>query len=307
MKIETAPDLAFFVLLARLGNMTATARELGVTPPAITKRLNLMEQRLGVRLINRTTRRISLTNEGEVYLTQAAQILNRIRDMEESVSSGRAAPKGLLRVNATLGFGRRQVAPVISRFVRAYPEVEVQLQLSVHPPPLTEDSFDVCIRFGTPPDARVIARRLAANQRVLCAAPAYLAQHGTPKTPHELARHNCIGIRQGDEAYGVWRIFSGRGSKQKTETLKARGNLSTNDGEIAVQWALDGHGIVLRAVWDVAHHLDSGRLVQVLAHCQTPEADIYAVIPKQHQMSVRVRSFVDFLSAALTQEVARNP
>ena len=305
--MANATDLQFFSTLAGKASLSAAAREMGISTAAVSKHLAQMEARLGVALVTRSTRRMGLTPEGETYLGHARRILADMDDLDQLIGTARVAPKGLLRVNATLGFGRRQVAPVISRFVRAYPEVEVQLQLSVHPPPLTDDSFDVCIRFGAPPDARVIARRLAANQRVLCAAPAYLAQHGTPKTPHELARHNCIGIRQGDEAYGVWRIFSGRGSKQKTETLKARGNLSTNDGEIAVQWALDGHGIVLRAVWDVAHHLDSGRLVQVLAHCQTPEADIYAVIPKQHQMSVRVRSFVDFLSAALTQEVARSP
>ena len=297
--MANATDLQFFSTLAGKASLSAAAREMGVSTAAVSKHLAQMEARLGVALVTRSTRRMGLTPEGETYLGHARRILADMDDLDQLIGTARVAPKGLLRVNATLGFGRRQVAPVISRFVRAYPEVEVQLQLSVHPPPLTDDSFDVCIRFGAPPDARVIARRLAANQRVLCAAPAYLAQHGTPKTPHELARHNCIGIRQGDEAYGVWRIFSGRGSKQKTETLKARGNLSTNDGEIAVQWALDGHGIVLRAVWDVAHHLESGRLVQVLAQCQTPEADIYAVIPKQHQMSVRVRSFVDFLGAAL--------
>ena len=124
---------------------------------------------------------------------------------EGEVRGTRAEPKGLLRVNATLGFGRSHVAPLISRFVRRYPQVEVQLQLSVNPPPLTEDSFDVCIRFGAPPDARVVARRIAPNRRLLCAAPAYLARHGVPKSPHDLVHHNCIGIRQGEEAYGTWR------------------------------------------------------------------------------------------------------
>jgi LysR family transcriptional activator of dmlA len=133
VKIETAPELAFFVLLAKLSSMSATARELGLTPPAVTKRLALMEQRLGVRLVNRTTRRISLTSEGESYLAQATQILGAIRDMEESVASGRAAPKGLLRVNATPGFGRMHIAPLVSRFAHAHPEVEVELQLTDRP------------------------------------------------------------------------------------------------------------------------------------------------------------------------------
>jgi DNA-binding transcriptional LysR family regulator len=131
-------------------------------------------------------------------------------------------------VNATLGFGRSHVAPVISRFVPKVPQVEVQLQLSVNPPPLTEDAFDVCVRFGEPPEARVIARRIARNRRILCAAPSYLTRHGVPKSPADLARHNCIGIRQGDEAYGVWRLTLDRSKRQPPEAVKIRGNLTTN-------------------------------------------------------------------------------
>ncbi|MEC5214059.1 LysR family transcriptional activator of dmlA [Polaromonas sp. CG_9.5] len=284
--------MAFFSLLARCGSFSAAARELDVTTPAISKRLAQMEARLGVQLLNRTTRRASLTAEGETYLVHARRILADIEDMEQLVSSAVAAPKGLLRVNATLGFGRSHVAPLISSFVRQHPGVQVQLQLSVNPPPLTEDGFDVCIRFGEPPDARVVARKIAPNRRLLCASPAYLAQHGTPRSPHDLAQHNCIGIRQGDEAYGVWRLSTGK----RTETVKVRGNLSTSDGEIAVSWALDGHGIVMRAEWDIAKYLRSGRLVQVLENYRTSPADIYAVYPQRHQVSARVRTFVDFLA-----------
>ncbi len=284
--------MAFFSLLARCGSFSAAARELAVTTPAISKRLAQMEARLGVQLLNRTTRRVGLTPEGETYLTHARRILADIDDMEQLVSSAVAAPKGLLRVNATLGFGRSHIAPLISGFVKLHPEVQVQLQLSVNPPPLGEDSFDVCVRFGEPPDARVIARKLAPNRRLLCAAPAYLVRHGTPKVPHDLTRHACIGIRQGDEAYGTWRLSSGK----HTEAVKVRGNLSTNDGEIAVNWALAGHGIVMRAEWDIARYLRSGRLKQVLENYRTPPADIHAVYPQRHQVSARVRAFVDFLA-----------
>jgi LysR family transcriptional activator of dmlA len=204
-------------------------------------------------------------------------------------------------VNATLGFGRIHVAPLISTFVQRYPDVEVQLQLSVNPPPLTEDAFDVCIRFGEPPDSRVIARHIAPNRRLLCASPKYLAKHGQPKAPSELARHNCIGIRQGSEAYGVWRLSTGRGRHAVTESVKTRGNLSTNDGEIAVNWALEGHGILMRAEWDIARHLKSGRLVQVLPQFHTPDANIYAVYPQRHQMAARVRAFVDFIAEAFEE------
>ena len=283
--------MAFFSLLARCGSFSAAARDLDVTTPAVSKRLAQMEARLGVQLLNRTTRRASLTQEGEIYLAHARRILADIEDMEQLVSSAVAVPKGLLRVNATLGFGRSHVAPLISSFIKGYPDVQVQLQLSVNPPPLTDDAFDVCIRFGEPPDARVMARKIAPNRRLLCASPAYLAQHGTPMAPHDLTQHNCIGIRQGDEAFGVWRLSAGK----RTQTIKVRGNLSTNDGEIAVNWALDGHGILLRAEWDIAKYLRSGRLVQVLENYSTPPADIHAVYPQRHQLSGRVRAFVDFL------------
>jgi LysR family transcriptional activator of dmlA len=247
---------------------------------------------------------MSLTPEGELYLEHARRILSEIEDMAELLGLSKAIPKGLLRVNATLGFGRSHVAPLISRFVRKYPEVEVQLQLSVNPPPLTDDAFDVCIRFGAPPDTRVIARHIAPNRRLLCASPAYLAKRGTPKVPNDLAQHNCIGIRQGEEAYGVWRLSSGRGRNAATEAVKIRGNLTTNDGEIAVNWALDGHGILMRAEWDIERYLQSGRLVQVLPQYYTPDADIHAVYPQRHQMAARVRAFVDFMALSFAQQAA---
>ena len=298
-------DLGFFSTLASAGSLSAAARELGITTPAVSKRLAQMEARLGIALVVRTTRRMSLTPEGELYLAHARRILSEIDDMEELLGVSKAVPKGLLRVNATLGFGRSHVAPLISRFVRQYPEVEVQLQLSVNPPPLTEDAFDVCIRFGEPPDTRVIARHIAPNRRLLCASPAYLAKHGTPKVPNDLTQHNCIGIRQGEEAYGVWRLSSGRGRHAATEPVKIRGNLTTNDGEIAVNWALDGHGILMRAEWDLQRYLQSGRLVHVLPQYYTPEADIYAVYPQRHQMAARVRAFVDFTALSFAQQVAQ--
>ncbi len=298
-------DLGFFSVLASTGSLSAAARELGITTPAVSKRLALMESRVGLSLVNRTTRRMSLTPEGELYLEHARRILGEIDDMAQLLGASRATPQGLLRVNATLGFGRSHVAPLISRFVRKHPQVEVQLQLSVNPPAPTDDAFDVCIRFGAPPDARIIARHIAPNRRLLCAAPAYLAKHGTPRVPNDLVRHHCIGIRQGEEAYGgVWRLSSGRGRTATTEAVKTRGRLTTNDGEIAVNWALDGHGILMRAEWDIERYLKNGRLVQVLPQFHTPDADIYAVYPQRHQRAARVRAFVDFVAQSLGQRAA---
>lgn len=288
-------ELGFIVALASAGSLSGAARELGITTSAVSKRLALIEARVGVPLVNRTTRRMSMTPEGEVLLEHARRILGEIADLDQLLTSSKGVPKGQLRVNATLGFGRLHVAPAISQYVLRYPEVDVQLQLSVDPPALTDDQFDVCIRFGAPVDTRVIARRLASNRRLLCASPKYLAQHGEPKTPGDLRKHNCILIRQGDEAYGLWRLYAGREAERDAQAVKVRGNLTTNDGEIAVNWALDGHGILLRAGWDIERYLDSGRLVEVLPGYKTPDADIYAVYAPRHQLSARIRTFVDFL------------
>ncbi len=295
-------DLGFFSTLAASGSLSAAARELGLTAAAISKHLAQMESRAGVPLVNRTTRRMMLTPEGELYLEHARRILGEIDELAELLGAAKKSPKGLLRVNATLGFGRSHVAPAVSRFVARYPQVAVQLQLSVRPPPLTDDTFDVCIRFGEPPDTRVVARRLATNRRLLCAAPTYIASRGMPMTAQELTRHNCIGIRQGDEAYGVWRLTSGRGASRKTEAVRINGTLTTNDGEIAVKWALEGHGILMRAEWDVKQYLADGSLVRVLPGHDTPNADIFAVYSQRHQMSNRIRAFVDFIAQDLRSE-----
>lgn len=297
---HASDEMAFFVELIKRGSLAATARELGVTPPATTKRLANLEARLGVPLLIRTTRRLSLTAEGEVYLATARTVLAQIDDIEHQLTQAAAEPKGLLRVNATLGFGRNHIASIASQFCRRYPQVQMQFQLTVNPPPLTEDAFDVCIRFGEPPETRVIARRIAPNRRLLVASPAYLKRRGSPKTPHDLAQHDCISIRHGDEVYGLWRLTRGK----HTEAVKVNGAMSTNDGDIAVQWALDGQGIVMRAEWDVEKYLRSGRLCQVLEDYQTPPADIYAVYPASHQLAARVRTFVDFVADSL-QRVRR--
>lgn len=290
-------EMAFFSLLINAGSLTAVARDLGISPPAATRRLNLIEKRLGVALLARTTRRMSLTAEGEEYLRHARQVLSDIQDFEQYLTKSMMEPQGLLRVNATLGFGRNHIAPLISAFYQRYPKVHVELQLTVNPPMASDNPFDVCIRFGEPPDSRLVARKLADNRRLLCASPAYLQRLGTPKTPRDLARHHCIAIRHGDEAHGLWRLSSAQG----TELAKINGPLVTNDGDIAVQWALDGLGIIMRAQWDVVRYLESGRLQEVLKAYRTPEANIYAVYPQRLQMVRRVRAFVDFLSEVFSR------
>ncbi|GAB3470053.1 LysR family transcriptional regulator [Massilia terrae] len=291
MKTETASELEFFVLLARHGSLSAAARALDITPPAASKRLAQMEQRLGVQLVQRTTRSISLTSEGEAYLRHAARILAEIREMEDAVSSGRDAPRGLLRVNATLGFGRTTVAPLISQFVKRHPEVEVQVEVTDRPVDLVESGFDLAIRFGTLPDRRLNARRILSNRRFLCASPKYLERYGTPKTLADLASHRCIIHRQNDDAYGIWR-FSRR---DHTEVVKVHGSLSSNDGDIVLGWALDGHGILIRSEWDAARFLESGRLRRVLPEFELPSADLFVYYASRAKQPARTRAFIDFL------------
>lgn len=288
----TSQDMQFFAQLVRSGSLTAAARELQVTTAAVSKRLSGLESRLGVTLLNRTTRRLALSDSGRVYLEETRRILEEIESLETRLQGARAQPAGLLRINATLGFGRMQIGPAIAAFSRKYPRIETQLQLTANPPPITDEAYDVCIRFGEPPDSRLIARRLAANRRLLCASPAYLARAGVPGNPAELGRHNFISIRQADEAQGQLHLKSGR----RMEAVRMHGRLSTNDGEVAVNWALGGLGIVLRAEWDVARYLRSGRLVQLLEGWNAPPADIHAVYPAHHAGVLRVQAFVDHLS-----------
>ncbi|MBA3995802.1 MAG: LysR family transcriptional regulator [Candidatus Accumulibacter sp.] len=291
-------DLAFFVRLVQCGSLAATAQELGVTPPAVSRRLAALERRLGVRLLNRTTRSLGATPEGERYLEQARRILDDIGELERELAGSRSEPQGLLRVNTSFGFGRRLIAPLVSDFVRRHPKVEIQLQLTDRIPPLTDAAFDVSIRFGRPPDSRLYARRLLTNHRVLCAAPAYLDAHAPIETPKDLARHACIVIRENEAAYGSWQLFAD--DDKRRETVKVGGALSSNDGETAVKWALAGHGVLLRSLWDIAGELAADRLRRVLPGWQSAPADVYALYPERMHLSAKVRAFVDFLGERIS-------
>ena len=303
MKNDAGSELSFFVMLAKHANLSATARELDLTPPAVTKRLAALELRLGVRLVNRTTRRLSLTSEGETYLAYASRILAEIREMEDLVSSSSAMPRGLLRVNAPLGFGRTTLAPLMSKFAKRYPEVEIQFEITDRPIDLVEQGFDLAIRFGELPDTRLSARRILPNRRFLCASPGYLQQHGQPQTLADLSSHRCIIHRQNDDAYGIWRFTRNR----KTEVIKVHGALSSNDGDIVLGWALDGHGLLIRSEWDLAKYLASGRLQVVLPAYALPEADLFVFYPSRRNLSARVRTFIDFLVDEIGQApVTRN-
>ena len=284
-------NLEFFVLLARHGNLSAAARALDLTPPAATKRLAQLEEQLGVRLVNRTTRTSSLTPEGETYLHYATRILAQLREMEEAVSATRSVPRGLLKVNAPLGFGRTAIAPLVSSFAQRYPQVEVQLDVTDRPVDLVAGGIDLAIRFGELPDQRLVARRIMSNRRFLCASPRYLEQYGEPQTLEELATHRCIVHRQNEDAYGVWRLVH----EGRSVSVKVQGTLSSNDGDIALGWALDGHGILVRSEWDLKKYVESGRLKIVMPGHVQPGADLYLYYRNRRHQSARARAFIEFL------------
>lgn len=284
--------MQFFVLLAQTGSLSGAARALDITPPAATKRLAQLENRLGVRLVNRTTRRISLTQEGSTYLHHARHILASIAEMEDAVTTSGQTLQGLIRVNSTLGFGRTTIAPLVSRFAKRHPGLEVQLDLTDKPVDLVAQGIDLAVRFGALPDQRLNARKLLSNRRFLCASPRYLAEHGTPAQLADLASHQCIIHRQNEDAFGLWRFIEA----QHSEVVKVQGALSSNDGDVVLGWALDGHGILIRSQWDLDKYLKSGRLQQVLPQCRLPDADLYLYYPSKSHQSARVRAFIDFLA-----------
>ncbi|MEY4345472.1 MAG: hypothetical protein RL032_1304 [Pseudomonadota bacterium] len=284
-------DIELFALIVNQGNMSAAAQKLGITPPGVTRRLAQLEKRLGVRLLNRTTRKLSLTPDGEMYLMEGVRLLEEMHALEGRIGGGSKQPQGTIKIAATLGFGRTHIAPALSRFIRQFPQIEVQLHLSDRYVNLVDQGFDLMVRFGDLTDSRLTARLLAQNSRMLCATPSYLAAHGTPVQPKDLGKHSCIFIREGDETFGTWHLRQ----SDATESVKVRSRLSTNDGSSALGWALDGHGILIRSQWETAQFLRVGQLVPVLPDWSHPSADIHLVFQNSKQSPAKVRLLVDWL------------
>lgn len=299
MKLRS--DFSFFSSLVKHGSLSAVAIEFNVTPSAVSKWLAQLETRLGVRLVVRNTRRISLTQEGEIYLAEGRRILGEIDDLERAISSSKGAPVGLLRVQATFGFGRSFIAPAISKFASLYPNLEIQLILSDRPASLAEASVDISIRFGPPPDGRVLARKIANHRRQIFASPRYLEGRCRPLVPGDLSQHNCLVVRQDDVAYGQWHFTKAR----QTESVKVRGSLSSNDGAAVLTWALQGHGILMRSEWDAAPFVRDGQLEVLLDDYALPPADIYAVYPQKQNLAAKIRVFVDFLGEHFAQKTSQ--
>lgn len=297
--ITTTDDLSFFNRIATHGSLTAVARELGLSLPAVSKRLTLLEQRLGVQLIRRTTRRLDLTPEGVLYLEGARPILRQLEELESALSNRQPLLRGKLNINASFGFGRRHIAPLLSIFAAEHPHLELSLQLSSQPVSLLDAGIDIDIRVGEPPDSRLIAHRLLDNPRILCASPAYLERAGTPHEVADLVQHNCIVLKQFESDYSIWR-FSRAGREY---SQKVSGTLSTNDGEVAVRLALDGHGLILRSHWDAHEYLARGELIALLTDYQAPRADVYALYQQYRQIPQRISVFTRFLAQALSERL----
>jgi LysR family transcriptional regulator, transcriptional activator for dmlA len=290
--MDRLSDLEFFVLLVKHGSLAALAREQGVSPPAVTVRLARLEKRLGIRLLNRTTRSISVTHEGEKYFAAGARLLSELQELEQAVSGNRAVPEGLLRVNATFGFGQRHIAPAVVEFARRYPQVAVHLKLTDRSVNLRDKAFDIGIWSGAVPDSGFVARRIVANQRLLCASPEYLRVHGSPTTPRDLQTHQCIVLRESEASFGTWHLS--RGNKQVA--VRVRGMLSTNDGETGRVWATGGFGILMGSEWDIHAEIVSGQLVRVLNDWSLPSEDVYAIHQEHANLSPKVGAFTDFLA-----------
>lgn len=299
-------DLAFFQRLAQCGSLTGTARELGLSLSAVSKRLKQLEERLGVELASRTTRRLTLTAEGELYLARGVAILEELGELEETLGDRRTELTGRLRINATFGFGRRHIAPLLSRFCSGHPRLDGWLELTNFPLNLSDHGFDIGIRVGEPPDSRLVARRILANRRLLCAAPAYLAAMPALEAPADLAGHSCLVLRENDSDFAVWR-FERVDDPGQEQGVKVGGRLASNDGEVITRLALDGHGVMSRSWWDVHEYLADGRLIELLPGWRGVSADFYAVFDQRRHVPTRIRAFVGYLEEKMAGRVPMLP
>lgn len=279
-----------FVQVATRGGLSAAADGLGVTPAMVGRRLDALEARLGVKLMQRTTRRMSLTFEGQAFLEDCQRILHELANAEASVSLGGVKASGHIRMTAPAGFGRRHVAPLLRSFLATHAEVTVNLDLADRLVDLVNESIDCAIRVGELSDSNLVSIRLAENRRLVVASPAYLARRGQPQTPDDLARHNCLSL---GEQRG-W-LFADRERPESSFTLKVAGNFECNDGAVLHEWALAGEGLAWRSLWEVGEDLAAGRLVPVLEDWATPPLGIYAVFPQRRYLPLRVRLLIDFL------------
>jgi LysR family transcriptional activator of dmlA len=298
-KKEAAPlpeDLRVFLTVIRKAGFAAAADELGLSPAYVSKRIQILESTLSTRLLHRTSRRVALTEDGERVQRWAVRILEDFQLLHDELCEAHAAPRGRLHLCSSFGFGRNHVAPAVSKLAELYPDLEIRLDLFDRVVDIVNEGFDLEIRVGDDIPGQHIGRQFVSNRRILCAAPDYLQRRGTPQALAELEQHDCLVLKERDNAFGIWQMECG----DQHDSVRVRGPLSSNSGEIVLQWALDGRGVLLRSMWDVKPLLEQGRLVQILPD-YTQSANVWAVYPTRLANSGKLRVCVEFLQEHFRQ------
>ncbi|HTT09256.1 MAG TPA: LysR family transcriptional regulator [Burkholderiaceae bacterium] len=292
----SSEDLSFFDVLARSASLAEAARKLDVTPPAITQRLRALEARIGIRLIDRSGRRMSLTDEGALVASHGKIVAEAMEALSEALADRKKAVTGHLRVTAPHGFGRLHVAPVVDAFAKTHPGVTVTLDLSDHPGAGLVESSDVIIHIGPPGPLNQIVTTLAPNRRILCASPEYLASAPSIQSPSDLMRHRCLVVRENDEDVTLWHFLR---PSREPEAVRIRPTMCSNDGAVVREWAIAGQGVALRSEWHVAADLAAGRLKRVLPSWEVPAADVVAFLGSRFGRSARTTAFLAMLRRSL--------
>lgn len=287
--MDQIKQIEAFVNSTTRGSLSAAAQVEGITPAVIGRRLDALEARLGVKLLVRTTRKLTLTFEGQAFLEDCQRILNDLANAEAAVSLGSIRASGHLRISAPAGFGRRHVAPQVAAFMQGNPEVRVTLDLTDRLVDLLNEGIDCAVRIGEMADSRLVSSKLGEMRRVVVASPAYLARCGVPRTPGDLAAHNCLSLGQ----QRGWTLREAPDGE--VATYKVAGSFECNDGAVLHEWALVGAGLSWRSMWEVGSDLASGRLVSVLDAFAAPPMGIYAVFLQRRHLPLRVRLFMDQL------------
>ena len=280
-----------FVRVAQKGSLTAAGQSEGVAPAVIGRRIDALEEHLGVKLLVRTTRRITLTHEGSAFLEHAQRLLADLASAEASVAAGGLRATGSLRLTAPAGFGRRHVAPLVPRFLAQHPDLHISLNLSDRVVDIVHEGVDVAIRVGDLPDSNLVSQRLADNRRLCVAAPSYLQRAGTPQHPSELARHDCLVLSSDASQSRGWAFQI----DEQTVHLRPSGRLDCSDGQVLHEWCRAGLGIAWRSTWEVEQEIGRGELVALLQDYMAPPNGIFAVFAQRKHLPVRVRLWIDYV------------
>jgi DNA-binding transcriptional LysR family regulator len=290
-------QIATFVAIATKGNLTAAAQAENIAPAMVGRRVDALEERLGVKLLIRTTRKVSLTPEGASFLEDCQRLLGDLSNAEAAVSAGSVKARGHLRITAPAGFGRRHISSLVPAFQATHPDVRVSLELSDRVVDLMNEPFDCAVRIGELQDSSMVAVRLADNQRVIVGSPNYLKRAGVPKKVADLERHNCLILGPTGAQRG-WHLME----EGVSMMFKPTGTLECNDGTALHDWALDGQGLAWRSWWEVGAEVEAGLLSTVMDECATPPNGIYAVFPARKYLPLRVRVWIDYLKAHFARE-----